>query len=287
MNERFYELKEKLMSEKILNLTELKSLLDKYIDITDNSKALYYVNSNIMPCKVGNKKIEKNTIIFNMNNSLNCYSSKMGYCNECDCCYSKKYQKVYPKSCLNGIASEINFHKLFPNEIIESIEEQNKNRLIKGKIEFIRINEAGDFKDYHDFEKANKIAKYFYDKYGIITYTYSHNKTLKEHIDYINDSYIVLNWSFKVDDKYKQSMVLNDTGKLKDYYNNPKYVICLGKCSKCSYCKDRNDKRTIVFINHYDKSIETQLEEILTEKEIEYLKEQKEKDYNKLKCLMN
>lgn len=261
------------------NVNDLEAILKKYIGISNNSKALNYVEDKIMPHKVGNLKIGMDTIIINVNHALNCFSSKSGYCENCNCCYAKKSSSNYRNSCLYGLASEICFNKLSVGQIIKAIEKTIKEAK---NIKFIRFNEAGDFKSFKQFKKADKIAKYFYNKYDIITYTYTHNKELISNKEAIKNSYIVMNWSIKAGNGFKSAITCNNSLDLPKYLSEPdKYIICLGNCYNCSYCKDKDDLRTVVFINHFKKSIKAGLKLGLTENELKILEAQKYIDYGK------
>lgn len=262
----------------INNIDELECILRKYIGISENSKALSYIENGIMPCKVGNLKIGDDTIIINVNHALNCFSSKNGYCENCNCCYAKKSSTNYKNSCLYGLASEISFNRLSIEQIIKAIEKIVKESNIK----FIRFNEAGDFKSFNQFLKANEIAKYFFDKYNIITYTYTHNKELLKEKTAIKNSCIVMNWSIKAGKGFKSAITCNNPSDLPKYLaEDDKYIICEGKCHNCSYCKDKDDLRTVVFINHFKKSIEAGLRLGLTEADLKRLEAQKYIDYGK------
>ena len=261
------------------NVDDLEAILRKYIGVSDNSKALSYVEDEIMPHKVGNLKIGMDTIIINVNHALNCFSSKSGYCENCNCCYAKKSSSNYKNSCLYGLASEINFNRLSVNQIIKAIEKTVKEAK---NIKFIRFNEAGDFKSLEQFSKANQVAKYFFDTYDIITYTYTHNKELLSNKEDIKNSYIVMNWSIKAGDGFKSAITCNNPSDLPKYLSEPaKYIICLGDCHNCSYCKDKDDLRTVVFINHFKKSIEAGLKLGLSETDLSRLEAQKYIDYGK------
>ena len=142
--------------------------------------------------------------------------------------------------------------------------------------------EAGDFKSFNQFLKANEIAKYFFEAYDIVTYTYTHNKELLKHKEAIKNSYIVMNWSIKAGEGFKSAITCNNPSDLPKYLSEPdKYIICKGKCHNCSYCKDKDDLRTVVFINHFKKSIEAGLRLGLSETDLKRLEAQKYIDYGK------
>ena len=98
----------------------------------------------------------------------------------------------------------------------------------------------------------------------------------------IKNSYIVMNWSIKAGDGFKSAITCNNPSDLPKYLSEPaKYIICLGDCHNCSYCKDKDDLRTVVFINHFKKSIKAGLKLGLTETDLSRLEAQKYIDYGK------
>lgn len=275
MNYKFKKLKKEIYNNnRFLNIDQLESILNKYKYISTNSNAFYYVANSIMPVKVGNLKIGNDTLIINMNHSLNCYCSKKGYCKLYNKCYAKKSSNAYINSCLYNIASEINFNKLPVGKIISDIETVILNA--KTPIKFIRFNEAGDFISYKHFKKANEIATYFKNKYNIISYSYTHNMELEEYISEINNSNIVINYSYniKTDIPIKKCIVINET-KIKNYVNDPNYIICTGSCTNCSYCKNQKDKRIVIFLDHAKKSMAKMLQDNLNSSDLIKLKSEK------------
>lgn len=277
----FKDLKEKINNNnKFINDTDkLINIVKEFKGVSPTSKALDYVNKKVMPVKIGNEKIGDDTIIINMNHALNCYCSKKGYCNMKKDCYAKKSSNTYVNSCLYNLAAEINFKKLSTEKIISGIEEVIKSA--DSDIKFIRFNESGDFISYDMFKKANKIATYFKNKYNIISYSYTHNKELEEYIPDINNSNIVLNYSYAVKTSLdvKKCIVINKSDIYK-YVDNNNYVICGGVCSSCSYCKNKKDNRTVVFVNHKNKSTKKILKEVLSKKDSIKLEALKLRDYS-------
>lgn len=278
---KFKDLKEKIINnnEFINDTDKLISIVNEFKGVSPTSKANEYINNNIMPVKIGNEKIGDDTIIINTNHALNCYCSKKGYCNMKKECYAKKSSNTYINSCLYNLAAEINFKNLSAEKIIFDIEGVINSA--DSDIKFIRFNEAGDFINYDLFKKANKIATYFMKKYDIISYTYSHNKELEEYITDIYNSNIVLNYSYDVKTSLdvKKCIVINKSD-IYNYINDNNYVICGGVCSNCSYCKNKKEKRAVIFVNHKNKSTKKILKEVLSKKDLIKLEALKLRDYS-------
>lgn len=278
---RFKDLKEKISNDNkfIYDTYKLISIVNEFKGLSATSKAEEYITNNIMPVKIGNEKIGEDTIIINTNHALNCYCSKKGYCNMKKDCYAKKSSNTYINSCLYNLAAEVNFKRLSVEKIITDIEAIIKTA--DTDIKFIRFNEAGDFISYDMFKKANKIATYFKNKYNIVSYSYTHNIELKDNIKEIDNSNIVLNYSYDVKTSLAvKKCIVIDKSDINNYLNDCNYVICGGVCSNCSYCKNKNEKRIIIFVNHKNKSTKKILKEVLSKKDLIKLEALKLKDYS-------
>ena len=278
---KFKDLKEKIINNnKFINDTDkLISIVNEFKGVSPTSKANEYINNKVMPVKIGNEKIGDDTIIINTNHALNCYCSKKGYCNMKKDCYAKKSSNTFINSCLYNLAAEINFKNLSVEKIITDIELVIKTA--DTDIKFIRFNEAGDFISYDMFKKANKIATYFKNKYDIVSYSYTHNIELKDNIKDIDNSNIVLNYSYDVKTSLdvKKCIVINKSD-IYNYINDNNYVVCGGVCSNCSYCKNKKEKRAVIFVNHKNKSTKKILKEVLSKKDLIKLEALKLRDYS-------
>ena len=91
---------------------------------------------------IGNKKIGKDTLIFNMGSATNCPSKKLGLCKHCDKCYALKAEKMYPQVLPFRQKQE----KYWLNTSIDLIIDDFVLALTKHKnIKYVRFNESGDF----------------------------------------------------------------------------------------------------------------------------------------------
>lgn len=257
---KFAELKERVRNAPFLDSDELYEILVEFAPYFEKSKALDYVNDKVLFHKIGNKKIGEDTVIINVNSVLNCYCGKNGLCDQFSTCYAQGVADLRSLSDLTGLASAIMFDELTVDEIIEQVEKTILEA--DEEIRFIRWNELGEFDSIETFMKANEVAKYFFEKYGIISYTYTHNYEIPPEL--MIDSYIVTTFSYPVDMDAKKSIVV-DGAEILDYIDDENYIICTGSCEGCSYCKDKNDLRTVVFINHYRKNMEKELKKYLGE----------------------
>ena len=276
-NKEFDKLKNEINNNGIYidSTNQLKEILKNNKSISLTSYAYDYVLNEYFKIKIGSKKLGEDTAIYNVNHGLNCYSDKKGHCNNCNICYAKRDLNRYINSCLYNIASEINFKELSTDKIIKDIEEQ-----ITEDIKFMRISEAGDIQDIDTLHKVLKIADYFHNKYDIISYTYTHNIELEKAHKQILNSSLVLTYSYntKLDGVKKSDVIKKED--LKKYLDDDDFVICAGECYHCSYCKDKTDTRTVLFVNHKNKSVKKILNDVLSKEEIQKLESKKFTDYS-------
>ena len=111
----------------------------------------------------------------------------------------------------------------------------------KEKIEYLRLNEAGDFRNQEEVRKWNYIASRLYNKYGIRTYGY----TARQDLDFSRAPFITVNASVPdVKGAARQYVCIP-----KDEYDNkipgPHEYKCPADCTKCHMCKNMKFKGTI------------------------------------------
>jgi hypothetical protein len=280
VNKEFEQLKTEIKNNGVfLDTGSLKAILKKYKNLSATSKAWDYVLNEYYAIKIGSNKLGIDTAIYNVNNGLNCYSDKSGHCNHCNICYAKRDLNQYINSCLYNLSAEINFQELSIDKIISDIEQQII--AAKNEIKFIRISESGDITNYECLQKVIAISDYFYNKYRIISYTYTHNTELEIFYNEIKNSSLVLNYSYNTElQDVKKTMIIKKTD-IHKYLDDPNYCICSGDCYHCSYCKDASDLRVVLFVNHKNKSTKTILKDVLTTEQLIKLESQKFMDYSK------
>lgn len=170
----------------------------------------------------GNKKLPKDTAIFNMGAASDCPSDKLGLCKVSKECYAKKAEKMYP--------SVLPYRKRQANKwlkntaetfVSEFLEVVNKKRL---PIRKLRINESGDFYSQNCVNKAEAIATSLKAE-GIVAYCY----TARKDLDYSGITNLIINGSgFKVDGIKREFTAVNKIDK--------GAIACVGDCKKCSLC---------------------------------------------------
>ena len=123
----------------------------------------------------GNRKIGKDTLIFNMNSAMDCPSEKLGLCELASKCYAKKAERIYPNVLPFRRRQEQAWKSTTAKEFAESFLSIVKSK--KTKIKYFRFSESGDFDTQADVTKMVKVAKIL-EKNGIATYGYTARKDL-------------------------------------------------------------------------------------------------------------
>lgn len=194
----------------------------------------------------GNDKIGTDTLICDVSCAIDCHCRLCGHCDMTDKCYALSLETFRYYKMLKNVLSALRWLKLSFEDKIASFE-----HYMDYEIEFIRFNGYGDFFDLDSYIEAFKIAEYMYNKYGIITYFYTHNKDLEEYYleNHKDIHWFVCNFSYDEANCQKKaiSVPIKELGK---YLNDDKYVVCNGDCFKCPYCKDNDLTKTVVFVIH-------------------------------------
>lgn len=236
--------------------TALLSLVDEML----NNATLFgfkiakkWLKNKILPYSIGNDKIGNDTIIFNCSTALLCPSALKGHCEVCKSCYAVNNEVIYGKPFVRNLLSLKRLLtvdiKVLATNTIKMISTDNTKKDGKKAKEalFIRLNSNGDILDNKMLSDVNKFAKMLIEDSSNslkVCYTYTHNKDLD--ISIANS--ITFNLSYKTDLKVKKTVVAFRWDK--KYLDSSKYVICNGKCFNCPYCKNKDDKRTVVFMAH-------------------------------------
>ncbi len=212
-----------------------------------------WLKQEVLPYSIGNDKIGNDTLIFNCSSALLCPSALKGHCEVCKCCYAVNNEVVYGMPFVRNLLSlkrllTVSIDNLISNTIkLIATDNQKKDGKKAKEALFIRFNSNGDILDDKMLSDINKFAKELIKDNSNslkVAYTYTHNKDLN--IGIATD--ITFNLSYKTDLKVKKTVIAFKWNK--KYLDNSKYVICNGKCFNCPYCKNKDDKRTIVFMAH-------------------------------------
>ena len=236
--------------------TALLSLVNEMLDnaiLFGFKIAKKWLNNDVLPYSIGNNKIGNDTLVFNCSSALLCPSALKGHCEVCKSCYAVNNEVIYGIPFVRNLLSlkrllTVDIEVLISNTIKAIATDNLKKDGKKAKEAlFIRFNSNGDILDSKMLLDINKFAKSLINDCSNnlkVAYTYTHNKDLDISIA---DS-ITFNLSYKTDKPTKKTIVAFKFDKT--YLDSSKYVICNGKCFNCPYCKNKDDKRTVVFMAH-------------------------------------
>lgn len=207
-------------------------------------------------------------------------------------CYACSINNRHIETIIKCVWNYIQFHLLTINEIVKQL----KKHIIINNCSYLRFNEYGSFINEENIQKCIVISNILVED-GLIlnSFSYTSNKMLfKKYSDVPN---FVLSYSQGLDIDFealdcsiKQTAIvtLSSVAKMKHEREkaiengrkillpllaNPNVVICCGDCSNCPYCKNKEDKRIVVFLRH-GNGWDGHIDHYLTEDEyLNYLKQ--------------
>ena len=204
----------------------------------------------------GNKKIGKDTVIFNMGSATECSSKKAGLC-DIDC-YALKAEIQY-KNTLPARQHQEKYWLANDSFTIAEAIQKAVSRNTKVKITHVRVNESGDFHTSECLDKLIEIAEMLpKTKF----YTYTHRSDLIDDSTHMRlPKNLVINTSdfnvkglnqFKAVDvgfyfQSYQKKVVEIVKSIKEKTGSN--LVCRGDCSVCSLCKISHGKEIFVAIH--------------------------------------
>lgn len=178
----------------------------------------------------GNAKLPRTTLIVNLTSAEYCPSAALGLCKVANICYAKKCERIYPKYRAKNLFMGWWLNNAPTSDIIALMEAYID--YAPEPITHIRLDEAGDFIDQGRVYQWNSIAYHFYERNGIITYTY----TCRTDLDFTGANYILVNGSqpgisgairqFACIGRQEYDNLVPQQGEYK----------CPGDCRKCRMC---------------------------------------------------
>lgn len=184
-------------------------------------------------------------------------------------CYACSINNRHIETVIKIVWNYIQFHKLSLKTVIKQL----KRHILVNNCQYLRFNEYGSFIDEENLKKCIQISNTLVND-GLIKNSFSYTSNRKLFKKYKNISNFVLSLSQgldvdleALDCSIKQTAIItlssvykmkhdnvkaveNGRKTLIPLLNNPNMVICCGDCSNCPYCKDKNDKRVVVFLRH-------------------------------------
>lgn len=178
----------------------------------------------------GNTKIPRSTLIVNLTSAQHCPSKAKGLCQVADFCYAKRCERIYKDYLNKNLVMERWLATASTKDIITLMEAYIDNA--PEQIRYIRLDEAGDFRDQNQVIQWNKIARYFWDTRQIGTYTY----TARIDLDFSKANYICVNGSLPgIEGAAREYKCVPH-----DVYDNmtPQNGVhlCPGDCHNCNMC---------------------------------------------------
>ena len=200
---------------------------------------------------VGNMKIGKDTLIFNMGSATDCASGRLGLCElfKTNACYALKSEKHYPNVLPSRTQQEQYWLGTNAIDIAEDVHKA-VSRKTKVAIKYVRVNESGDMHSTACLDKLIAIAEMLPD---VKFYTYTHRSDIiGKGIDLPNN--LVINTSNFTASGCNSFSVVHEVkvSSLKKEFKTARKAIreikgdnaltCIGDCSKCSLCKIAHGK---------------------------------------------
>jgi len=182
---------------------------------------------------IGNRKIGKDTLIFNMSTARKCPAAKLGLCqlDDPDQCYALKAEKFYPQSYPFRQCQARYWRNNTAETIARAIRAALKNHK---KVKYIRVNEAGDMTSAACLEKIMQISAYVR---GVVFYMYTARRDLvtKKALAIKPPNLIINGSGFMADNAF----IIDGKTKYK----------CKMDCTTCTLCKT-NGHKTISVKKH-------------------------------------
>lgn len=174
----------------------------------------------------GNHKLGTDTLILNITSAADCMSRKLGLCALGTKCYAMKAERMY-KAVLPYRSKQTEYWDQNHPATIAMDLWKEVSRTTKQPIKYIRISEAGDFRDQADVDKLIKIAEIL-GAIDVTLYGYTARKDL----------------AFG---KCPSNLIMNGSGFMihNSFTAVPKVslaqhkVTCAGNCRGCNLCKIR------------------------------------------------
>jgi hypothetical protein len=179
---------------------------------------------------IGNAKLGKDTLIFNMGSALDCPTRKLGMCQVCigkGTCYALKAEIQYQGDRSSALRKRRQQREQWTKRTSSELAQQMAEVIEAKGIKYIRMNESGDFKYPEDVNKVSELADALAGKAGVYMYTG------RTDLSYTGlSSNLTINGSgFMVDNEFRFVPKTAFSG-IKETDN-----VCPGDCRYCNWCK--------------------------------------------------
>ena len=194
---------------------------------------------NSFEYSIGNSKIGRDTIIFNMTSATDCPSKKRGQCKHCSICYAMKSERQYPQVLPFRRRQAAYWQSVTDYELIKDFAAALTKH--KRTVKYVRFSEAGDITDQECIRKWAMLARSFPT---ITFYGYTAAKDLKKHFKALPDNLIFCGSSFMLSNNFSPYHK-----KWFPWLWFKKLHHCPMDCSSCTLCKTKGKKYIKVAIH--------------------------------------
>jgi len=201
--------------------------------------------------RIGNNKLDRSILIFNMGTAKKCPSRKLGLCKVCKDCYAKKAEVQYKDHVINFRERQAKYW--LKNTEWPIIADLSAITFRRKYLRHFRYNESGDFYGQECITKMNWIADFLKTKCDIITYGY----TARSDLDFSKAKFIVRGSGWEAKDG--QTTVLpKDCAPFKGkqiQFKGKNWYVCPGEgcgtdCLMCMSTGRFPKLRNIGFVKH-------------------------------------
>ena len=180
----------------------------------------------------GNKKVPKTTAIANTTSWFLCPGRLHSFCELKEVCYDK-CREVMGSVCKSRLNHDLwwrtNDAETIAQFYVYSILTENMKRDDDEKINLFRFQEVGDFRNTEDLTKMIDVSNIIFDKLGINSYTYTHNRELPYNL--FKRPHLTINGSgFMIDNKF----TVVPPSEYKRYVAEHDCFECPQKCALCN-----------------------------------------------------
>lgn len=186
----------------------------------------------------GNKKIPKTTAIINTTSWFLCPGRLHEFCELREVCYDK-CREVMGSVCKSRLNHDlwwrINDAETIANFYIKKLERRNKGKDESEKVNLIRFQEVGDFRNTEDLTKMIDVSNLIFEALGINSYTYTHNRDIPYHC--FKRPHLTINGSgFMIDNQF----TVVPPEQFEEYAEEHNCFKCPQKCKLCnSICSQK------------------------------------------------
>lgn len=178
----------------------------------------------------GNLKLPESTMIVNLTSAHNCPGKAAGLCKVENICYAHRGEHRHPLYLRKNLIVEKWLKCAEEKDIITMLDAYILNA--PTQIKYLRISEAGDFRDQQTVDLWNAICGYLKQRYGIQAYTY----TVRSDLDFRRANNIIVNASVPGVRGSARMFVCTPKEIFDNTQPDKNHYKCPADCCKCQMC---------------------------------------------------